>query len=501
VQTPETLYAERPDGVTIAYQVLGEGPVNLVFCAGFVSHLDLQWTNPAMTRFFRRLASFGRLALYDKAGTGLSDPVAEVSTLEERMEEVRTVMDAAGMERAALFGESEGGPSAIMFAATYPERVAALVLYGSFPGSLGARPLSDADRELAATYGVAPELVARRDGEMAEVVENWGQGRLVDLFMPSLAGNKAARTGIALFERASVSPRMAHALVDAVRRMDVSAVAETVTVPTLVLHRRHDWIPIGGGRYLADVIPGARFVELHGTDHAYFTQDSEAILEETQRFLTGTSDIGEPDRVLATVLFTDIVDSTARAAALGDARWRELLERHDALVREHVEGAGGRVVKSTGDGALAAFTGPARAIRSAQDLLGAVEELGLEARAGVHTGECEAIGDDLAGLAVHIGARVAARAQGGEVLVSSTVKDLVVGSKLEFSDRGEHELKGIPGTWRIYALAPRAPAEPPLEPAADHMTAADRATVRVARRAPGLLRTIGRLTMRERTQD
>jgi class 3 adenylate cyclase len=205
--------------------------------------------------------------------------------------------------------------------------------------------------------------------------------------------------------------------------------------------------------------------------------------------------------VLATVLFTDIVDSTARAAALGDARWRELLERHDALVREHVEGAGGRVVKSTGDGALAAFTGPARAIRSAQDLLGAVEELGLEARAGVHTGECEAIGDDLAGLAVHIGARVAARAQGGEVLVSSTVKDLVVGSELEFSDRGEHELKGIPGTWRIYALAPRAPAEPPLEPAADHMTAADRAAVRVARRAPGLLRTIGRLTMRERTQD
>jgi class 3 adenylate cyclase len=499
VQTPETLYAERPDGVTIAYQVLGEGPVSLVFCAGFISHLDLQWTNPAITRFFRRLASFGRLALYDKAGTGLSDPVSHVSTLEERMEEIRTVMDAAGMERAALFGESEGGPSAIMFAATYPERVVALVLYGTFPGSLPAH-LSDAERELAVAYGVTPELALRKDGEMTEVIENWGQGRMVDLFMPSLAGNKAARTGMALFERASVSPRMAHALADAYQGMDVSEIAKAVSVPTLVLHRRDDWIPVGGGRYLADVIPGARFVELEGTDHAYFSQDYEAVLDETQRFLTGTSGIGEPDRVLATVLFTDIVNSTARAAALGDARWRELLERHDAVVREHVEGAGGRVVKSTGDGALASFPGPARAIRCAQDLLGAVEEVGLEARAGVHTGECEAIGHDLGGLAVHIGARVAARAQPGELLVSSTVKDLVVGCGLEFSDRGKHELKGVPGAWRIYALADEAPAELPLEPAADHMTAADRATLRVARRAPGLLRTLGRLTMREREQ-
>ena len=500
MQTPDTLYAERPDGVTIAYQVLGDGPLDLVFCFGFISHLDLQWTNPAMARFFRRLASFSRLALYDKAGTGLSDPVPRISTLEERMEEIRTVMDAAGMERAALFGESEGGPSAILFTATCPERVTALVLYGSFSGRLPTE-LSHAQRELAAAYGVTPEIAARKDGEMAEVLASWGRGGIVDLFMPSLAANKAARRGMALFERASVSPRMARALNDAVQRIDVSAAAASVSVPTLVMHRREDWIPVGAGRYLADIIPGARFVELEGTDHAYCTQDYDAILDETQRFLTGTSGIGEPERVLTTVLFTDIVDSTAHAATLGDARWRELLERHDALVREHVESAGGRVVKSTGDGALACFAGPARAIRCAQDLLGAVQELGLEARAGVHTGECEAIGDDLGGLAVHIGARVAAKAQPGEVLVSSTVTDLVVGSGLAFSDRGEHELKGVPGTWRIYALARATPAEPPLEPAADQMTAADRATVRVARRAPGVLRAISRLSMREPRQS
>jgi class 3 adenylate cyclase len=499
VQTPETRYAQRSDGVTIAYQVLGDGPLDLVFCAGFISHLDLQWTNPGITRFFRRLSSFGRLALYDKAGTGVSDPVPNVSTLEERADEIRTVMDAAGMERAALFGESEGGPSAIMFAATCPERVRALVLYGTFPGRLTAE-LTDAEREIASSYGVTPELMARKDREFDEAIEDWGQGRLVDLFMPSQSGNRAVRSGIGLYERASVSPRMAQALADAVRRMDISAIAPSVSAPVLVLHRRDDWIPVGAGRRVADLIPGARFVELEGTDHAYFTQDADALLDETERFLTGASGAGEPERVLTTVLFTDIVDSTARAAALGDGQWRELLERHDALVREHVEASGGRVVKSTGDGALASFSGPARAISCAQDLLGAIEETGLEARAGVHTGECEAIGDDLGGLAVHIGARVSALAHPGEVLVSSTVKDLVVGSRLAFADRGEHELKGVPGVWRLYALGTGQRAEAALGSAAEQMTATDRATVRVARHAPGLLRTIGRLTTRERAR-
>src|SRR4051812_11999167 len=252
MQTPETRYAQRPDGVTIAYQVLGDGPVDLIFCAGFISHLDLQWTNPGITRFYRRLASFGRLALYDKAGTGISDPVPDVSTLEERAEEIQTVMDAAGMERAALFGESEGGPAAVMFAATHPERVQALVLYGTFPGRLSGE-LTDAEREIALSYDVTPELLAQKDRDMSEAIENWGQGRMVDLFMPSLAGNRAVRSGIGLYERASVSPRMARALADSVRRMDVSAIASSVSAPTLVLHRRDDWIPIGAGRRLADL--------------------------------------------------------------------------------------------------------------------------------------------------------------------------------------------------------------------------------------------------------
>ena len=451
MQTPETRYAKRPDGVSIAYQVLGEGSLNLVFCAGFISHLDLQWTNPAITRFFRRLASFGRLALYDKAGTGISDPLDHLSTLEERAEEIRTVMDAAGMERAALFGESEGGPASIVFAATYPERVQALVLYGSFAGRLTA-DLTDAEREVARAYGVDLERLAASARQIDDAIDHWGEGRSADLFMPSLAGNRAARSTMGLYERSAVSPGMARALDQSVRQMDVSAVASAVSAPTLVLHRRDDWIPVGGGRRLADLIPGARFVELEGTDHAYFTQDADALLDETQRFLTGASGVGEPERVLTTVLFTDIVESTARAAALGDGRWRELLERHDALVREHVEAAGGRVVKSTGDGALACFTGPARALRCAQDVVAAVEGVGLGVRAGVHTGECEAIGDDLGGLAVHIGARVAGYARPGEVLVSSTVKDLVTGSEIAFADGGIHELRGVPTEWRLYRL-------------------------------------------------
>jgi len=271
-------------------------------------------------------------------------------------------------------------------------------------------------------------------------------------------------------------------------------------VPTLILHRRDDWVPVGGARHLADLIPSARLVELEGTDHAYFSQDSDAILDETERFLTGTSGPGEPERVLATVLFTDIVDSTSRAATLGDGRWRELLEAHDALVRSHVERAGGRVVKSTGDGAFACFSGPARGIRCAEELVASATDLGLQLRAGLHAGECEAIGDDLGGLTVHIGARVAALARGGEVLVSSTVKDLVVGSGLAFVERGEHHLKVVPGSWRIYGLAGTSSLGPDAGTPAEHLTAADRVTLRMARRAPGVLRAVGRITMRDRTR-
>jgi class 3 adenylate cyclase len=491
MEVPKTRYATRSDGVNIAYQVLGEGPLDVVFCAGFVSHLDLQWANPGITHFFRRLTSFSRLALYDKAGTGVSDPISHVSTLEERVDEIRTVMDAAGMERAALFGESEGGPAAMLFAATYPERTAGLILYGSFAkGSPTAEELREA--------GISPADVEAKVAEFEAVLDHWGEGRLLDVFAPSIAATQAARRAFATFERASVSPRMARGLQASVEQIDVTGVLSAISAPVLVLHRRDDWIDIAAGRDLAANIPGARLIELEGTDHAYFTQDSDAIIDHVERFFTGSTATAEPDRVLATVLFTDIVDSTARAAKLGDSRWRGLLERHDALIRGHVEASGGRVIKSTGDGALATLPGPARAVRCARDLLREVGELDLELRAGVHTGECEAIGDDIGGLAEHIGARVAASARPGEVLVSSTVKDLVVGSGLRFDDRGEHDLKGVPGSWRLYALADSAADTQAVDAAAAHMTAGDRVTVRLARRAPGLLRAIGRVTLRER---
>jgi class 3 adenylate cyclase len=491
VELPETRYAVRSDGVNIAYQVLGEGPLNLVWCQGFISHLDLQWTNPAITRFYQRLASFSRLLLYDKAGTGLSDPVAHVPTLEERAEDIRAVMDAAGMDKAALFGESEAGPAAILFAATHPERVEALVLYGSLPKGFAPEDQAELD-----DLGISDEEAERRRALVDEMLGDWGKGRSVDFLAPSLADNRSFRSSIAIFERASVSPSMARELLQAYTEIDVSDVLGVISAPTLVLHRRDDFVPIGGGRFLADHIPDARFVELEGTDHTFFTQDSDAILNETERFLTGHTRTAEHDRILATVLFTDIVDSTARAATLGDRAWRELLERHDALVRVGVDGAGGRVVKSTGDGALAVFSAPARAIRCAEDLLRQSEELGLRLRAGLHTGECEAIREDVGGLAVHIGARVAAKAGPGEVLVSSTVRDLVIGSGLDFEDRGEHELKGVPGKWRLGALKGHEP-RPPVESATEHMGVADRAVIGVARRAPGLLRALGRRSMRE----
>jgi class 3 adenylate cyclase len=490
VDLPETRYAVRPDGVNIAYQVLGEGPLNLVWCQGFISHLDLQWTNPAVTRFHERLASFSRLLLFDKAGTGLSDPVAHVPTLEDRAEDLRVVMDAAGMDDAALFGESEGGPSAILFAATYPERVRALVLYGTL---VKGAPSED---EAETYYGVPAEVFANFEDQMNQLLEDWGKGTTVDFLAPSMAENRTFRAGMATFERAAVSPSMARELLACYAQIDVTGVLPVVSAPTLVLHRKDEIIPVGAGRYIAEQIPDARLVELEGIDHAFFTQDSDAILDETERFLTGTTRAAEPDRILATVLFTDIVDSTARAAALGDSAWRDLLERHDALVREKVEEAGGRVVKSTGDGALAVFPGPARGIGCAEMILRSSGDIGLELRAGLHTGECEAMGDDVGGLAVHIGARVAAKAGAGEVLVSSTVRDLVIGSGLDFVDRGEHELKGVPGKWRLNALGGHE-SRPNVDAAADHMKLADRATVRMARRAPGLLRAIGRRSMRE----
>lgn len=429
--TLKTRYARNGD-VSIAYQVLGDGPIDLVIVPGFISHLDLDWSGPGFQRFVGRLAAFSRLIRFDKRGTGLSDPAPGAATLEERMEDVRAVLDAVGSRRAALFGYSEGGAMAALFAATYPERTLALVMYGSFPDGR--------------SHGPKPEF--------AEMVRHsWGEGGLIDFFAPSRAHDGRLREAMGAYERAAVSPAMARALIEAWVETDVTAVLPEVRVPTLVLHRRGDYIPIDGARVIAASVPGARLVELEGIDHLPFLGDADAIVEEVEEFLTGARNVAEPERALATVMFTDIVDSTRRAAELGDARWRDLLERHDELTGSQIERARGRKIKSTGDGVLATFDGPARAIRCAAGLVEDLRRDGIEIRAGIHTGECELLGDDVAGMAVHIGARIAALAGSGEVLVSSTVKDLVAGSQIEFEPRGAHVLKGVPGEWQIFCAA------------------------------------------------
>jgi len=434
---PETRYAKSGD-VHIAYQVLGDGPLNLVIVPGWISHLDLDWDDHRKAPFLERLARFSRLIRFDKRGTGLSDPASGVATLEQRMEDVRAVMDAVGAERAALFGFSEGGQMSILFAASYPDRTQALVLFGTH-----ARATADA------TYPWGfPDVLARQ----WDAIEHWGEGRFAAVMNPGQTLDPLRVEQMARRERASASPGMARALYEAIHQTDVRAVLPTIRVPTLVLHRRDDPIPVGGGRYIASRIPGARFVELDGSDHGPWLGDADAVLGEIETFLTGTRHSHEPDRVLATVLFTDIVGSTERASQLGDRRWRELLEDHDRLVRDHLERARGRAVKHTGDGFLATFDGPARAIRCASAIRDAVHQLGIEIRAGLHTGECELMGEDVGGIAVHIGQRVSALAGPNAVLVSSTVKDLVVGSGIRFEDRGTHVLKGVPDQWRLFSV-------------------------------------------------
>jgi class 3 adenylate cyclase len=486
---PETRYARRSDGVNIGYQMLGSGPATLVWCWGWMSHLDLQWADAALARWFERLAGFCRLVIYDKAGTGVSDPISHVATLEERVEDVRVVMDDARIEHAAILGESEAGPVAALFAATYPRRTDALIIYGSLATG---RPDDD---ELAA-YGGRPGETANLLEHLHDSLDHWGEGRTAEWIAPSIL-SPVVRRAFGRMERSAVSPGMARGLIDALLSIDVRPALAAISAPTIVLHRSGDVVPIAHGRLLADRIPGARMVELSGSDHAIWTEDADVIVGEIEQLLTGSRATPEPDRVLATVLFTDIVDSTRNAAEVGDAAWRRLLEQHDELVREEVAKAGGRVVKSLGDGVLAVFTGPARAIACAQALLSGVAELGLSLRAGVHSGECEVLGDDLGGMAVHIGARVGALAEAGQILVSQTVVDLVVGSGLQFSDRGEQELRGVPGAWRLFAVSvdsndQRTQVEPPR----DYMTGADRLTIRLARRAPRAMQTLGRLAQR-----
>jgi class 3 adenylate cyclase len=436
---PETRYARSGD-VNIAYQVSGGGPFDLMLVQGFVSHLDVDWDEPGTAHFLRRLGSFSRLIRFDKRGTGLSDRPGGLPDLETRMDDVRAVMDAVGSEQAALLGYSEGGPMCCLFAATYPERTSALVLYGAY----AKRQDPDGDYPWAATS-------AERRAYADEIERNWGVD--ADLGAMAPTADSAMRAWWAKRARAAASPGAARDLILMNSEIDVRPVLPTIRVPTLVLHRTGDRDSrVDEGRYIADHIAGARFVELPGEDHIV-SIDPDEILDEVQEFLTGARPVPETERVLATVLFTDIVASTERAAGLGDRRWRELLERHNVVVRHELDRFRGREVDTAGDGFLATFDGPARAIRCARAIVAGMGGLGLELRAGLHTGECELMGDKVTGVAVHTGARVAALAQPGEILVSSTVKDLVAGSGLEFDDRGTHALRGIPGDWRLYAVA------------------------------------------------
>ena len=438
---PDIRYARNGD-VSLAYQVTGNGPLDLVFVSGFVSHQEVMWEHPRPAHFAKRLESFSRLLRYDKRGQGLSDRPDRPPTLEESMDDLRAVMDAAGFERAALFGISEGGPMCELFAATYPDRASALAVYGTY-----ARLSEAPDYEI----GIPLEAF---DAFVETVREDWGGPTALELFAPSQAEDPAFRDWWARLLRSGTSPQGAVRLLQLYREIDARAALPGVNVPTLVIHRKGDrLVPESHAAYLAEHIPGARYVLLDGTDHVMIAGDQDAILDEVEEFLTGVRHVPEPDRILATVMFTDIVSSTERAAQLGDSRWRELLQSHDALVRRQLDRHRGRSVKALGDGFLATFDGPARAIRCAGAITEGVRRLGMEIRTGLHTGECEAIGEDVGGLAVHIGARVGAKAEPGEVLVSSTVKDLVVGSGIQFAERGTHELKGVPGEWRLYAVA------------------------------------------------
>ncbi len=447
VDAPDVRFAKSGD-INIAYATVGDGPFDLVFVNGWVlSALEYAWEGPAAD-FFRELASFSRLILFDKRGTGLSDRAAGIPDLETRMDDIRAVMDAAGSKRAAIMGFSEGGPMTLLFTASYPERTAGAVLFGcrasyvatdDYPWAFTSEERAEVIREEAATAGT----------------DEWLNGYL-EFFAPSLAADEEVRRWWRRLVLTSASPGAAVALWRMNAEIDARHTLASIRVPTLVLYRVEDGDYPDQAKYIADRIAGAELVGLPGKDHGYF-DDPEPIAREVKRFLSGIWergewDVVEADRVLATVLFTDIVGSTEKASTLGDRAWRELLERHHAVIRRLLVRYHGKELDTAGDGFFASFDGPARAIRCACAITEALKELGLEVRAGLHTGECELVESKVGGIAVHIGARVAKAAQPGEVLVSSTVKDLVAGSGLEFRERGAAELKGVPGEWRLYSI-------------------------------------------------
>jgi class 3 adenylate cyclase len=435
-----TRYARSGD-LHIAYQAAGEGPPHLFYVPTWIGQIEVFLEEPSIFAFVDRLCSFARVISFDRRGSGLSDPWVGLPTLEDQMDDVLAVMDATGTERTALMGSLEGGPLAMLFAATHPDRVESLILYATY-----------ARTRWAPDYAWPPRD-EERDERIADIVAQWGQGGVPAALAPSLADDPEYLRWCGRMERYSASPGTAEAVLRALGDTDVRHILPTIRVPTLVMHRRDDpFLMVEHSRYIAEAIPTARYVELEGSDSLFSIGDSEAILGEIEELLTGERHAPEPDRVLATVLFTDICGSTERAAELGDSAWRSLLERHDELVRAEVVRHRGRAVKSTGDGVLATFDGPARAIGAARSIEQSVHALGLQIRAGLHTGECEVIGDDVGGLAVHIGARVMDKARPGEVLVSSTVKDLVVGSGIDFRDRGSHQLRGVPGEWSLYEV-------------------------------------------------
>jgi pimeloyl-ACP methyl ester carboxylesterase len=439
MMSPVTRYAKSGE-VHIAYQVVGDAPVDLVFTPGFVSHVEHIWNDPGGSRLLTRLASFSRVIQLDKRGTGLSDRTSEIFTLEQRMDDIRAVMDAVGSERAAVFGPSEGGSMSILFAATYPERTSALIIYGGY-----ARRSWASDY----TFGLTE---SQWDSFLARLEREWGGPVGIEILAPSVANDARFRDWWTTYLKLGGSPGAALAVMRMNREIDIRHVLPSVRVPTLILHRVGDKnIKVEHGRYLAEKIPGAKLIELPGTDHIPWVGDADAIVDEIEEFLTGVRHVPEPDRVLATVLFMDIVGSTERAIQFGDRRWRELLESFYNAVRRELARFRGREIDTAGDGVLATFDGPARGVRCACATLEAVRSLGLEARAGLHTGEIELIGDKIGGIAVHIGARVAAHAAPGQVWTTSTVKDLVAGSGLCFSDCGLHALKGVPGEWHLFA--------------------------------------------------
>ena len=439
---PETRYARSGD-IGIAYQEYGEGEIDLVVAFPFVSHLDLIWDSPAQARFMQRLGSFARVIAFDRRGVGLSDPVDRPTTLEERMDDVRAVMDAAGSERAALFGMSEGATMCMLHAAAHPERTSALVLWGAMARSTEAPD-----------YPWAPPKEALLESSEELASPYWGTGASIEIFSPSLADDPRSRETQARLERETASPMRVAQLFEMFLETDVRETLPLIRTPTLVIQRRNDRaVNYRAARWLAEQIEGSKYVELEGVDHFPWVADDDGrAFEEIEAFLTGVRPGPSTERVLATVLFTDIVDSTRLAGEMGDSSWRRLLEDHQALTRERLERFAGREIKTTGDGFLATFDGPTRAVECARAIAADMPSLGVEVRAGLHAGEVELMGDDVGGIAVHVAARISALAGAGEVLVSSTVRDLAAGSGIEFESHGRHRLKGVEDEWDVYGV-------------------------------------------------